>query len=71
MTKDIQPEQPIPSPCVRNCCLNEKDVCLGCFRSLAEITAWGSADSATRRDILDRARERRREAMARRGPPFP
>ncbi|WP_239649575.1 DUF1289 domain-containing protein [Methylocucumis oryzae] len=23
----------IDSPCVRNCCLNNDDVCLGCFRS--------------------------------------
>ncbi|MEO1926243.1 MAG: DUF1289 domain-containing protein, partial [Gammaproteobacteria bacterium] len=23
----------IQSPCVRNCCLNEDDICLGCRRS--------------------------------------
>lgn len=28
------------SPCVRNCCLNEKDVCLGCFRHVNEIIGW-------------------------------
>ena len=27
-------------PCVRNCCLNEEDICLGCFRSLSEILSW-------------------------------
>lgn len=68
MTESIHVEEPVPSPCVRNCCLDEKDVCLGCFRSLAEITGWGSADNATRREILDRAQERRRAATARRGP---
>jgi predicted Fe-S protein YdhL (DUF1289 family) len=31
----------IQSPCVRNCCLNEDDICLGCRRSLSEIIAWG------------------------------
>ncbi|WP_206483120.1 DUF1289 domain-containing protein [Thalassotalea sp. G2M2-11] len=28
------------SPCIRNCCLNEQDVCLGCYRHLDEITGW-------------------------------
>ncbi|MGZ8185918.1 MAG: DUF1289 domain-containing protein [Methylobacter sp.] len=27
----------IASPCIRNCCLNNDDICLGCFRSLHEI----------------------------------
>ncbi|MCK5359347.1 MAG: DUF1289 domain-containing protein, partial [Gammaproteobacteria bacterium] len=22
----------VASPCVDNCCLNEEDVCMGCFR---------------------------------------
>lgn len=28
------------SPCVRNCCLNKDDVCLGCFRHIEEIVGW-------------------------------
>ncbi|MBT2912746.1 DUF1289 domain-containing protein, partial [Vibrio anguillarum] len=24
------------SPCIRQCCLDEMDICLGCFRSLNE-----------------------------------
>ncbi|MGV2873061.1 DUF1289 domain-containing protein [Colwellia sp. E150_009] len=24
----------IPSPCVRNCCLDKNDVCLGCYTNL-------------------------------------
>ncbi len=48
------------SPCVRNCCLNENDICLGCFRSLSEIVAWNEADAAKRRAILDHAEKRRR-----------
>ena len=34
--------EPIASPCVRNCCLDENDVCLGCFRTIEEITQWTS-----------------------------
>lgn len=49
----------IPSPCVRNCCLNDDDVCLGCFRSLAEICAWSQADDTARRQILQNIEQRR------------
>lgn len=55
MTDDIR----VPSPCVRNCCLNDDDVCLGCFRSLAEIRAWSQADDRARRQILQNVERRR------------
>jgi predicted Fe-S protein YdhL (DUF1289 family) len=42
----------IASPCVRNCCLDEQDVCLGCGRTLDEIVLWGDADDAQRLQIL-------------------
>jgi predicted Fe-S protein YdhL (DUF1289 family) len=49
------------SPCVRNCCLDDGDMCLGCFRSLEEIKQWGVADHNERLLILQNA-EQRREA---------
>jgi len=49
----------IESPCVRNCCLNNDDVCLGCFRSLDEIRLWSNADDSLRAQFLKRAAERR------------
>lgn len=49
----------IESPCVRNCCLNDDDVCLGCFRSLDEIRLWSNADDSLRAQFLKRAAERR------------
>ena len=48
------------SPCVRNCCLDADNCCLGCGRSLAEICRWHNADQAERRIILERAAERQR-----------
>ncbi|HSC69566.1 MAG TPA: DUF1289 domain-containing protein [Cellvibrio sp.] len=51
----------IESPCVRNCCLNDADICVGCFRSLNEITRWSSASDATKLQILKQASERRLE----------
>lgn len=49
------------SPCVRNCCLNDDDICLGCFRSLDEITAWGECDHQKRIVILQNAQRRHEE----------
>jgi hypothetical protein len=64
-------EMPVASPCVRNCCLDDEDVCLGCHRTVTEIMAWGSAGNPERRAILQRAAERA-EARRRRYPPsFP
>ncbi|HET7921441.1 MAG TPA: DUF1289 domain-containing protein [Gammaproteobacteria bacterium] len=54
----------LPSPCVRNCCLNEQEICLGCGRSLDEIRDWGEAEDAVRRQILARAEARRAEREA-------
>ncbi len=31
------------SPCVRHCCLDDKDICIGCGRTLDEICRWSSA----------------------------
>lgn len=52
---------PIESPCVRNCCLNEVDVCMGCGRTLGEIVRWSQAPDAEKLEILSRSRVRREE----------
>ena len=46
-------------PCIRNCCLNDDDTCLGCCRSLEEITGWNEADDDQRKVIMQNARQRR------------
>jgi len=67
MTIDAnQPAAGIPSPCVRNCCLDENDICLGCNRSLTEICSWSKATAGEKQDILARCRLR---AAARRSGP--
>lgn len=69
MAPDIDPP---PSPCVRNCCLDDADVCLGCGRSLQEILRWSAADRAEREAILARAAARREARPPPRfGPPGP
>jgi len=50
----------IESPCVRMCCLNDENICMGCFRSLEEILAWGNANRTERTQILANTTERRK-----------
>jgi predicted Fe-S protein YdhL (DUF1289 family) len=60
------PLDPLASPCIRNCCLDDDNVCMGCGRSLDEIVAWGTASPATKAAILERSRERARRLAERR-----
>lgn len=46
------------SPCVRNCCLDQQDACLGCGRLLDEIIEWHSANALRRAQILHLAQLR-------------
>lgn len=46
------------SPCVRNCCLDQQDICLGCGRSVDEIIEWHSANLLRRTQILQLAKAR-------------
>lgn len=49
----MQPqERPVASPCVHVCALDDEDICIGCQRSVAEITRWSLMDNAERREVL-------------------
>ncbi len=49
----------VESPCVKNCCLDESDICLGCFRSLTEIMQWTLVDANTRQKFIRNAEKRK------------
>ena len=49
----------VESPCIRNCCLDSNDVCMGCFRSLTEITQWTLVNNKTRQEFLKNVVERK------------
>ncbi|MCQ8878050.1 DUF1289 domain-containing protein [Pseudoalteromonas shioyasakiensis] len=40
------------NPCIRCCCLDSRDICIGCFRSLEEILEWHSASISRKEQIL-------------------
>ena len=41
------------SPCLRMCCLDDENICLGCFRSLDEIRQWRELTTQQRQEILN------------------
>lgn len=45
-------ERPVASPCVHICALDDEDICIGCQRSVAEITRWSRMDNTERRQVL-------------------
>jgi len=54
--------QPVESPCIDLCTLDDDDICVGCFRSIDEICAWGGAGNGQRRLIVQMAAGRRSES---------
>lgn len=58
------------SPCVRLCTLDEADVCVGCGRTLADITSWTKMPDADKAACVAQARARL-QAMGRALPPYP
>lgn len=54
-------EEPVVSPCVRNCCLDNSDICMGCYRHLSEITAWQSMPNTSREDVLSLCQTRKQD----------
>jgi uncharacterized protein len=50
--------RPAESPCIRNCCLDHENICVGCSRSLEEIKEWALVDDDRRRAILQNAKQR-------------
>ena len=56
----------VQSPCVRNCCLDDNDICVGCYRSLQEITHWSAMSSTEKLLVLDFAADRKKMATSKR-----
>lgn len=56
--KQVVTEKSFSSPCVRNCCLDDNDVCLGCYRSIKEIMQWSNMSDAEKSSTLDKSQSR-------------
>jgi hypothetical protein len=55
----------VPSPCVQNCCLDDNDMCLGCFRMIDEILIWGTATTQQRLDVVQACALRKQDKIQR------
>lgn len=50
---------PVASPCIRHCCLDDNDVCVGCYRTLNEIINWQSSSNEQKRFVLQACEKRK------------
>jgi len=48
-----------PSPCIRNCCLDDRDMCFGCHRTLDEIVGWSTSNDKEKKKILHQCKLRK------------
>ena len=48
----------VNSPCINVCALDDDDVCVGCFRSMREITDWSEYSSDKKREVVAQAQQR-------------
>ena len=44
----------VKSPCVSICALDEQDICIGCHRTMDEITGWSRLDNDERLEVLEK-----------------
>jgi predicted Fe-S protein YdhL (DUF1289 family) len=58
-----RPVDALPSPCISVCQMDPQDgVCVGCYRTRAEIAAWRSMNQYDQRVLLDILQDRRARA---------
>lgn len=51
----------LDSPCIRHCCLDAQDVCVGCFRTLDEILKWNGLSDEQKQVIIDNCKKRKQQ----------
>ena len=48
----------VKSPCISVCAVDERDICMGCFRSVREITDWSEYSEDEKREVVVAANAR-------------
>ena len=49
----------IQSPCVAKCGVNDKDICMGCYRSIDEIVGWSNSSNLFKANVWKLIPERK------------
>ena len=57
----------VEQPCVRKCCLNDEDVCLGCFRTFDDMLVWNTSTQSQKVQMLNNAKKRQQAVEKKRG----
>ena len=52
----------VASPCTSVCALDDDNVCLGCFRTVKEITDWWQLSNSRKEEVLKACQQRRQES---------
>ena len=63
MPENHEPDPIIKSPCIRQCCLNSEDVCVGCYRTINDILMWQAATNEQKTEMLANALHRKNRAF--------
>ncbi|PQM58961.1 MAG: DUF1289 domain-containing protein [Rhodobacteraceae bacterium] len=59
MTDHVWRRKEVDSPCVKLCVIDpEYNLCIGCFRTIAEISKWSALTPENRRKIISSLKER-------------
>jgi uncharacterized protein len=65
---DLWQRNEVESPCVKLCVVHpEARICVGCYRSIDEISAWSRMTHDARRAIMDELPSRAPQLAKRRG----
>lgn len=68
MKDDIWSREEIQSPCIKLCVIDPQSrLCMGCKRSIGEITDWSRLSPAARADVMAELPTREVPAPKRRG----
>ncbi|WP_236984677.1 DUF1289 domain-containing protein [Marinagarivorans cellulosilyticus] len=60
MTHKLESEsEDVPSPCIKKCCLDDNNLCIGCYRTLEDITGWREKTALQKKDILQCCAQRK------------
>ncbi|MDZ7904861.1 MAG: DUF1289 domain-containing protein [Cypionkella sp.] len=65
---EVWKREEVESPCVKICVIHRaSQLCIGCYRTGAEIAAWGAMDAKARRDLMKQLPARAGQLTQRRG----
>lgn len=63
MRCSINQQEPLSSPCINICALDEESICMGCFRHIDEIRLWSKVDRHEQEQILANSALRKEQSM--------